>query len=70
MPQRSKELFIDSFSDEWKKHEDDYRENELEILKKKRTLKDFDVGLKVPGKLRPVRIPGGQLLVETSYEMR
>lgn len=70
MPQRSKELFIDSFSDEWKKHEDDYRENELEFLKKKRTIKDFDVGLKVPGKLRPVRIPGGQLLVETTYEMR
>mgnify|MGYP004707635525 CR=1 FL=1 len=70
MPQRSKELFIDSFSDEWKKHKDDYRENELKFLKKKRTLKDFDVGLKVPGKLRPVRIPGGQLLVETTYEMR
>lgn len=71
MPQRSKELFIASFNDEWKEHKEDYRVNELEFLsEKKRTLKDFDVGLKVPGKLRPVRIPGGQLLVETTYEMR
>lgn len=35
-----------------------------------RTLKDFKVGLKVPGKLIPKRIPGGVLLKETTYEMR
>ena len=36
----------------------------------KRTIKDFKIGLKVPGKLIPKRIPGGVLLVDTFYEMR
>ena len=36
----------------------------------KRTMRDFRVGLKVPGKLRPKRIRGGVLLVDTTYEMR
>ena len=35
-----------------------------------RNLTDFKIGLKVPSKLRPKRIPGGVLLVETTYEMR
>lgn len=33
-------------------------------------LSDFDVGLILPGKLMPKHIPGGVLLVETTYEMR
>lgn len=33
-------------------------------------LTDFDIGLILPGKLMPKRIPGGVLLVETTYEMR
>ena len=36
----------------------------------KRTIKDFKIGLKVPGKVLPKRIPGGVLLVDTFYEMR
>lgn len=35
-----------------------------------RTYANFKVGLKVPGKLRPKRIRGGILLVDTPYEMR
>ena len=35
-----------------------------------RTYANFKVGLKVPGKLRPKRISGGILLVDTPYEMR
>ena len=35
-----------------------------------RTLKDFDLGLTIPGKLMPKQIPGGVLLVNTWYEMR
>ena len=35
-----------------------------------RTYKDFKVGLCVPGKLIPHKIPGGVLLIETTYEMR
>lgn len=33
-------------------------------------LEDFQIGLTVWGKLRPKRIPGGVLLVETTYKMR
>lgn len=36
----------------------------------KRTIKDFKIGLKVPGKLLPKRIRGGILLTDTFYEMR
>lgn len=36
----------------------------------KRNFRDFRVGLKVPGKLRPKRIRGGILLIDTPYEMR
>lgn len=35
-----------------------------------RTMEDFKVGLKVPGKLMPKRIKGGIVLVDTFYEMR
>lgn len=34
------------------------------------TLSDFTIGLCLPGKLMPKRIPGGILLQETTYEMR
>lgn len=35
-----------------------------------RTYDDFKPGLKVPGKLRPVRIPGGVVLQDTFFTMR
>lgn len=34
------------------------------------TLEDFDIGLKLRGKLTPKRIVGGTVLIETTYEMR
>ena len=40
-----------------------------EFLSKYR-MEDFHVGLRVGGKLRPKRIKGGILLLETNYEMR
>lgn len=43
---------------------------ELEFLNQPRTLDDFKIGLKIPGKLMPKRIRGGVLLVNTTYEMR
>ena len=68
MPDRCKQLFIRSMEgDKWKEGEND---EVKEFLSKKRTLEDFRVGLKVPGKLMPKRIKGGVLLVETTYEMR
>lgn len=36
----------------------------------RKTLEDFKVGLSVPGKLLPKRIPGGIILVETPFVMR
>ena len=68
MPDRCKELFVRSMEgDKGKEGESD---EVKEFLKKKRTLEDFRVGLKVPCKLMPKRIKGGVLLVETTYEMR
>ena len=85
MPQKCKELFqtsLDGTAD-IKGHTDnvtnelkEWTDEEKEFLFDKQTnkpinrnLNDFKVGLKVPGKLRPKRIRGGVLLVETTYEM-
>ena len=48
---------------------EDWSEEEKEFLRDRRTLQDFNIGLNVPGKLRPKRIRGGILLVETAYKM-
>ena len=78
MPQKCKNLFEYSISciipifrkvdNEVKKIE--YTDEEKEFLSVVRTLQDFNIGLKVPGKLLPKRIPGGVLLTETTYQMR
>ena len=69
MPDKCKNLFLMSMQGtEYNK--EDYNEEELEFLSKKRTLEDFNVGLKIPGKLLPKRIRGGVLLVDSVYEMR
>lgn len=53
-----------------------YTPEEIEFLfntdgtKKIRTLSDFKVGLKIPGKLLPKNIRGGIILKETTYQMR
>ena len=72
MPDRCKELLDMSLRGIKPKPEelDDYTEEELEFLEVKRTLSDFDIGLRVPGKLLPKRISGGIILVDTPYEMR
>lgn len=68
MPERCKQLFLNSVSQEYDPSE--YSAEELKFLKERRSLEDFKVGLIVPGKLLPRQIPGGTLLVETTYEMR
>lgn len=68
MPEKCKNLFIMSMTQEF--NEEELTEEELDFVEKKRGLKDFKVGLKVPSKLRPKRIRGGVLLVNTTYEMR
>lgn len=86
MPQRCKDLFQlsldgtaheDGYTDETTNTHKDWTPEELEFLFESGTHKpivrdfnDFKVGLKVPGKLRPKRIRGGILLVDTTYEMR
>lgn len=86
MPQRCKDLFQlsldgtaheDGYTDESTNNHKDWTPEELEFLFESDTHKpivrdfnDFKVGLKVPGKLRPKRIRGGILLVDTSYEIR
>lgn len=70
MPDKCKQLFIKSMTGYTPKDGDDFTEEEVEFLSVPRTMTDFTVGLRVPGKLRPIRIRGGVVLVETPYEMR
>mgnify|MGYP002515905949 CR=1 FL=1 len=70
MPKKCKKLFEKSMHDIDINKLQDYTQEEVDFLKTKRTLKDFKIGLKVPGKLMPKRIRGGTLLVDTTYEMR
>ena len=66
---KCKDLFLMSMQGtEYNK--ENYTDEENEFLSKKRTLEDFNVGLRIPGKLLPKRIRGGVLLVDSVYEMR
>lgn len=49
---------------------DDLTEEQREFLTKSLRLEDFDVGLRIPGKLMPKHIKGGVVLIDTTYEMR
>lgn len=71
MPQKCKDLFelsMDGFQPE--EDDENYTDADRWFLSTKRELKDFDVGLVVPGKLLPKRIRGGVLLTDSMYEMR
>lgn len=71
MPKKCKNLFelsMQGFTPD--ENDTDYTDEEKEFLSHKRKLEDFTIGLSVPGKLRPKRIMGGILLVETPYKMR
>lgn len=70
MPEKCKKLFLKSVQGYTPTSEDNFTEDELDFLSKKRKLEDFNVGLAIPGKLLPKRIRGGVLLVDTVYEMR
>lgn len=75
MPKRCKDLFELSLAgdaDKNKEWSDEEKEFLFDIDNNpiKRDYSSFKIGLKVPGKLRPKRIRGGILLVDTSYEMR
>lgn len=75
MPKKCKDLFELSMQGTADVNEN-WSDDEKEFLFDKdnkpivRDYSDFKVGLKVPDKLRPIRIRGGVLLVNTTYEMR
>lgn len=69
MPERCKQLFIAGMTGKY--NEGDYDQVELEFIKKGYNITAFEKGLVIPtGKLIPKRIPGGTILVDTSYEIR
>lgn len=76
MPDSCKKLFLLSMGEEWYDSEhkievkDKDREKYKDFLKDKRSLKDFDIGLKIPSKLVPRTIKGGVVLTETDFTMR
>ena len=70
MPDRCKELFVRSMTNNEYTEDEKFTEEEKKFISQHRTIDDFKVGLKVPSKLLPKRIKGGILLVSTTYEMR
>ena len=70
MPQHCKDLFIYSMCGYNEEQFNVLNEEEQEFVKEKRNIEDFVIGLSIPGKLRPARIPGGIVLAETTYKMR
>lgn len=70
MPQKCKELFVRSMTGDTANIPDSYTKEDIDFINVKRGLEDFNIGLKVPGKLLPKRIPGGIVLVDTTYIMR
>lgn len=69
MPEQCKQLFLKSIGEDVDISELNINDDAKDFLKKKRTIKDFKVGLSVPLKLRPVQINGGVVLTETFYTM-
>ena len=67
MPEKCKQLLISSFTG--KPPEFELTQEEADFISTRRKITDFKVGICVPGKLLPRRIPGGILLTETSYIM-
>ena len=70
MPEKCKDLFIKSMEDYQIKDTDEFCEEELNIINKHYDMNDFKIGLSLYGKLRPVRIDGGVVLMDTPYIMR
>lgn len=71
MSDKSKKLFAKSVLQNFTTEElEKYTDEEKEFILTPRNITDFRIGLSVPGKLMPTRIPGGILLKETTYKMR
>ena len=70
MPEKSKQLFLNSVLGTKPDNYDELTEEEKIFIDTKREITDFKLGLIVPGKLLPKRILGGVVLLDTTYEMR
>lgn len=70
MPENCKNLFLMSMNGYSQSDYEKLDEDEQEFVKVKRSLSDFKIGLVVPGKLLPKHIPGGVVLMPTTYKMR
>lgn len=74
--QHGKDLLVKSFNideiemEELECLEKKLTEEEFKFIKQKRNMTDFKVGLTIPGKIKPKRIEGGVLLVDTTFKMR
>lgn len=69
MPEHCKQLFLMSMR-ELEYNPEDLTETELEFVKTKRTMFDFDAGLIVPSKLLPKIMKGGIVLMDEDYTMK
>lgn len=69
MPKRCKEIFTACMTGDYK--QEDFTPAELEYIEAHQdyTIESFDIGLEIIGKLRPVRIPGGVVLEDTTFKM-
>lgn len=67
MPDNCKKLLDMCFKGEISTDQDT---EEKKFLQQNLSIEDFKIGLKVPGKLLPKRIPGGIVLMETTFEIR
>lgn len=68
MPDKAKDLFIKSITQDY--NINNYNEEEKSFLRQQRTIEDFRIGLRVPGKLCQRRIKGGVILNEEFFEMK
>ena len=71
----AKKLLNWSMTQDWSSEEDreevaDLSPEQKDFISTRRTIRDFHVGLKVPGSLKAKRIEGGTILLDNIYEMR
>lgn len=70
MPEHCKNLLRISLGEDIEMKKAGLTQQELNFIKKKRTLNNFDFGLEVYGKLRPKHMKGGVTLEKTTFRIR
>lgn len=70
MTKRCKELLENSLHGSYPINYNSLPEEQKEFVEHKRELTDYKTGLTIPGKLIAKQIPGGVLLVDSTYEMK